>query len=243
MVAARLINNKKKPLNLIALGKTGEGFEAFKQKQSTKSQTKDIETYTGFWSPLHPYMQDRKEFGCQIHVIDTPGFGDSQKRDVEFFNIIHQTIVNTAIHKGGIHCFLMVFKITTNADTICKCIEILYELIPSHDQEFWKNILFVFTHVDFVNGSAIRYDKHKMALKNLFLELKVKYDIQHEVPMIWMSTRKYVCQFMKGMGECDCERGNRYHADCRRRLFEQVWKRRNSPFILIKEQDDDNNKA
>jgi predicted GTPase len=59
-------------------------------------------------------MHNRQDFGCHINVIDTPGFGDSQNRDEEFFQLIQNAILNTAINQGGIHCFLMVFKISTS---------------------------------------------------------------------------------------------------------------------------------
>ncbi|KAI8059974.1 uncharacterized protein B0P05DRAFT_558258 [Gilbertella persicaria] len=111
------------PLNLIALGRTGDGkssllndllgHQAFKQKISAKSQTKEIQSSEGFWAPLHPYMHNKKDFGCPIRVIDTPGFGDSQMRDKEFFSLIQQALLDAANEKGGIHCILMVFKITT----------------------------------------------------------------------------------------------------------------------------------
>lgn len=58
-------------------------------------------------------MHGREDFGCEITVMDTPGFGDSQMRDGEFFEVIQNALVDTAIHRGGIHCVLMVFKITT----------------------------------------------------------------------------------------------------------------------------------
>ncbi|KAI9476222.1 MAG: hypothetical protein EXX96DRAFT_459286, partial [Benjaminiella poitrasii] len=109
-------------LNLIALGRTGDGkssllndligHEVFKQKRAVKSQTKEIQTHTGFWAPLHPHIPHKEDFGCKIHVIDTPGFGDSQMRDNTFFDNIQQAILNAAVHERGVHCFLMVFKIT-----------------------------------------------------------------------------------------------------------------------------------
>lgn len=59
-------------------------------------------------------MHHRHDFGCQINVIDTPGFGDSQNRDQEFYTLIQDAIIDTATNKGGIHCILMVFKIITS---------------------------------------------------------------------------------------------------------------------------------
>lgn len=51
--------------------------------------------------------------------------------------------------------------------------------------------------------------------------------------MLWISTQKYTCGFLKGLSEfCDCEKGNRYHSDCRRRLYEQVMRRKAIPFTL-----------
>lgn len=78
-----------------------------------KSQTKEIQSIDAFWAPLNPYLHDKENFGCPIHVIDTPGFADSQNRDDEFFTMIQHTLVDTAIHYG-IHCILLVFKITTS---------------------------------------------------------------------------------------------------------------------------------
>ncbi|KAI8642524.1 AIG1-type guanine nucleotide-binding (G) domain-containing protein [Parasitella parasitica] len=119
----RYSTNPQQPLNLVALGRTGDGKSSllndllgsnvFVQKMSAKSQTKVIQSSQAFWAPLHPYMYGKETFGCQINVVDTPGFGDSQKRDQEFFEIIQQALLDTAINKGGIHCILMVFKITT----------------------------------------------------------------------------------------------------------------------------------
>lgn len=87
--------------------------------------------------------------------------------------------------------------------------------------------------MDIVNGNTNRYQSHKVALKTKVNRLlKEKYNLKHELPMLWISTQKYTCGFLKGLSDCDCEKGNRYHSDSRRRLFEQVSKRRNSPFTL-----------
>ncbi|KAI8332760.1 hypothetical protein BD560DRAFT_415258 [Blakeslea trispora] len=111
------------PLNIIALGRTGDGKSSllndiigqpvFEQKTSAKSQTKTIQTYSHFWAPLHPYMHHKEDFGCYVQVIDTPGFGDSQLRDKEFYHPIQQAMIKAANQQGGLHCILMVFKITT----------------------------------------------------------------------------------------------------------------------------------
>ncbi|KAG0750021.1 hypothetical protein G6F57_003931 [Rhizopus arrhizus] len=230
-------------INLIALGRTGDGKssllndllgqQVFKQKISAKSQTKQIEESSGFWAPLRPYLYDKDDFGCYIRVTDTPGFGDSQFKDETFFPVIQNAIKDVAIHKGGVHAILMVFKITANVDTIMKSMNSFYRLI-SGQNDVWDNVLLVFTHVDIVNGDTSRYQSHKIALKTrIGKELKEKYQLKHDLPMLWISTQQYTCSYLKGLGDCDCERGARYHADCRRRLFEQIFKRRHHPFILL----------
>lgn len=229
-------------LNLIVLGRTGDGKssllndllgkQAFKQKISAKSQTKEIAECFGFWSPLHAYLHGKENFGCHIGVTDTPGFGDSQFKDDIFFPMIQDAIQDLALNKGGVHCILMVFKITANVDTITKSMEALYKLMNGRN-DFWGNVLLVFTHVDIVNGDASRYQSHKITLKTKISKaLKEKYQFKNDLPMLWISTQKYTCNYLKGIGECDCERGARYHADCRRRLYEQVYRRKNSPFLF-----------
>jgi hypothetical protein len=102
--------------------------------------------------------------------------------------------------------------------------------------DFWNNVLLVFTHVDIVNGSTSRYQSHKVALKTKVNKaLKEKFNLHQDLPMLWISTQKYTCGFLKGSSECDCEKGNRYHSDCRRRLYEQVWKRKNIPFKVVED--------
>lgn len=126
------------------------------------------------------------------------------------------------------------------SDTIFKSIQALYNLISPLQQEqegnsFWNNVLLVFTHVDIVNGNTTRYQSHKLALKTRVNQaLKEKYALTQDLPMTWISTQKYTCGFLKGLSECDCERGNRYHSDCRRRLYEQVSKRKSIPFLINK---------
>lgn len=107
-------------------------------------------------------------------------------------------------------------------------------------------MLLVFTHVDIVNGNISKYQAHKIALKSKINRyLKEKYGFEQDLPMLWISTQKYICGFLKGSSDCDCERGNKYHADCRRRLYEQVLKRKHIPFtlspttILIEEEQED----
>jgi hypothetical protein len=104
--------------------------------------------------------------------------------------------------------------------------------------------LLVFTHVDIVNGNTNRYQSHKIALKTkVSRALKQKYGLDRELPMLWISTQKYTCGFLKGLSDfCDCEKGNRYHSDCRRRLYEQVMRRKGTPFTLkeIEEKSNDN---
>lgn len=122
-----------------------------------------------------------------------------------------------------------------SSDTIFKSLESFHNLVSPHvsNQDYWNNVLLVFTHVDIVNGNTNRYQSHKVALKTkVSRALKEKYNLKHDLPMLWISTQKYTCGFLKGLGDCDCEKGYRYHSDCRRRLFEQVSKRRNSPFTL-----------
>jgi hypothetical protein len=101
------------------------------------------------------------------------------------------------------------------------------------ETSFWNNVLLVFTHVDIVNGNTNRYQNHKMALKTKVNQaLKEKYQLNQDLPMIWISTQKYTCGFLKGLSDCDCETGNRLNSDCRRRFIEQVVKRKDNPFIL-----------
>lgn len=127
-----------------------------------------------------------------------------------------------------------------SADTVFKSIQALYELMcplvtPEHD--FWKNVLLVFTHVDLGNALNVqRYQSRKVALRSKVNQaIRERYHIHHDPPMLWISTQKFTCGFMKGLGLCDCERGNRYQSDCRRRLFEQVKKRASQPLINLVE--------
>lgn len=91
----------------------------------------------------------------------------------------------------------------------------------------------VFTHADVSHGHTNRFQSHKIALKQkVNRTLKEKYHLDFDLPMLWISTQKYVCGFLKGLGDCDCETGLRYHSDCRRRLYEQVVKRRHIPFYI-----------
>ncbi|KAI9307893.1 hypothetical protein BJ944DRAFT_157200 [Cunninghamella echinulata] len=115
------------PLTIIALGKTGDGkssllndilgHQVFQQKTAVKSQTQDVIEQKGFWAPLNPYMHGKETFGCHVRVFDTPGFGDSNNRDDQFIALIKQRIMELSTfndngERNGIHCFLMVFKVT-----------------------------------------------------------------------------------------------------------------------------------
>ncbi|KAF7722308.1 GTPase IMAP member gimd1 [Apophysomyces ossiformis] len=225
-------------LTIIALGKTGDGKssllndmigrQVFKQKTAVKSQTKEIQESSGFWAPLRPYMLGKANFGTPIRVYDTPGFGDSQLRDTEFLPIIRQKILDlTQPTQTGLHCILMVFKITSSAESIFVSLDTLNGLM-SPNKEFWSNVIMVFTHAD-VNSTQ-RYQHYKVMLKTkTSKDIQAHYGLQEELPMIFLSTQKYICSYIRGTGECDCERANRNNADCRRRLFEQIMKRRNHP--------------
>lgn len=77
--------------------------------------------HQGFWAPLDPYLHGKQTFGCHVRVFDTPGFGDSLHRDEIFLPMIKQHIMDAATLQDndqeqlefGMHCFLMVFKVTT----------------------------------------------------------------------------------------------------------------------------------
>ncbi|KAG0185401.1 hypothetical protein DFQ28_009399 [Apophysomyces sp. BC1034] len=220
-------------LTMIVLGKTGDGKssllndiigqQVFKQKTAVKSQTKVIQEFSGFWAPLKPYMLGKARFGNHVQVIDTPGFGDSQLRDVEFIPMIRQKILDLAQ--------------PTQQESIFISLQTLGELMSPHT-DFWSNVILVFTHADV--SSTQRYQQHKFMLKTKTAkDIQEHYGLQEELPMIFLSTQKYMCSYIRGTGDCDCERGNRYNADCRRRLFEQVMKRRNHPFHWYPPQEDD----
>jgi hypothetical protein len=69
-------------------------------------------------------------------------------------------------------------------------------------------------------------------------DIKERYGLVDDLPMVFLSTQKYTCSYLKGLGDCDCERGNRYNADSRRRLYEQVWKRRTDPLVVVEPAED-----
>ncbi|KAI8147921.1 hypothetical protein BJV82DRAFT_593921 [Fennellomyces sp. T-0311] len=236
----RSATTEENPLVLIALGKTGDGKssllndmlgqEAFKHKRSVKSQTAEVQESSGFWAPLQPHMARKTNFGCHIRVIDTPGFGDSQLRDGQFIPAIRQKIIDVATFEGGLHCILLVFKISNSIDSIMTSIRTLSTLMEPN-KAFWKNVLLVFTHAD--PSTINRYRSSKVALKTkVGPEIKESLGLDEELPMVFISTQKHMCSYFKGLGDCDCVHGSRYHADCRRRFYEQVWKRRNNAFHL-----------
>ncbi|KAI8077792.1 uncharacterized protein BX664DRAFT_270503 [Halteromyces radiatus] len=116
------------PISIMVLGKTGDGkssllndilgHQVFKQKASVKSQTQQVLEHQGFWAPLDPYLHGKQTFGCHVRVFDTPGFGDSLQRDNQFIPMIKKHIMDVVTRKNeqdehGMHCFLMVFKVTT----------------------------------------------------------------------------------------------------------------------------------
>ncbi|ORX55033.1 hypothetical protein DM01DRAFT_116803 [Hesseltinella vesiculosa] len=114
----------RQPLGIMVLGKTGDGKssllndilgrQVFVQKASLRSQTKTIEEREGFWAPLRPYLHGKDTFGCHVCVYDTPGFGDSDHQDELFIPLIQDRIQALSQHvPPKLHCFLMVFKITS----------------------------------------------------------------------------------------------------------------------------------
>lgn len=103
--------------------------------------------------------------------------------------------------------------------------------IMAPSNTFWKNVILVFTHADASNVNG--YRGSKVALKaKVSPAIKDRFELEDELPMVFLSTQKYMCSYFKGHGNCDCVKGSRYHADCRRRFFEQVWRRRDRPFIM-----------
>lgn len=79
---------------------------------SRQSQTAEIQEQVGFWAPLSPHMPGKANFGCHIRAIDTPGFGDSQLRDEKFLPAIRKKMIQVAAEEDGLHCILLVFKVT-----------------------------------------------------------------------------------------------------------------------------------
>ncbi|SAM03025.1 hypothetical protein [Absidia glauca] len=239
------VSQTSEPIAMMVLGKTGDGkssllndilgHEVFKQKASVKSQTKDVVEKEGFWAPLHPYLHGKQAFGCNVRVYDTPGFGDSMHRDGQFL-----TMIQHRIQQSPIHCFLLVFKVTTNEDHIFKTLDILQSLFhhfASSSSDIWPHVILVFTHADL--STSHRYQSNKVALKTrVVADIKERYGLVDDLPMVFLSTQKYTCSYLKGLGDCDCERGNRYNADSRRRLYEQVWKRRTDPLVVAEPAED-----
>ncbi|KAI8074842.1 hypothetical protein BC940DRAFT_362930 [Gongronella butleri] len=247
-------------LGIMVLGKTGDGKSrllndilggnVFTQKASLKSQTETIEERDGFWAPLRPYMEHKDTFGCFVRVFDTPGFADSEHRDEKFIPMIQDKILHLARHPPALHCLLVVFKITTTQEQIFHTLDILASLwpkaLPSEAEEeakeeddvrvpqgggFWQNVILVFTHADL--GKEYRYRDNKLTLKTTVARnIASRYGLAANLPMAFISTLSHTCRLLKGDGNCDCQRGNRYHADARRRLYEQVWQRHAAPLRL-----------
>lgn len=110
------------------------------------------------------------------------------------------------------------------------CLCRLSDMLGSYGA-FWSNVILVFTHAD--TSTFHLYRSHKVALKTkVGPRIKEYFALDQEIPMVFLSTQKHVCSYLKGSADCDCVSGNRYHADCRRRFFEQVWRRRNIPFFI-----------
>ncbi|KAI8370686.1 uncharacterized protein BYT42DRAFT_98825 [Radiomyces spectabilis] len=179
-------------------------------------------------------MHNKADFGYPVRIIDTPGFGDSQLRDSEFFPMIREQLIDLIQQPldqgGGIHCIFLVYKMTSSIDAIFTSLNIFHELIQPFTG-VWENVVLVFTHAE---PSTLHYhQQYKMKLKTkVSLQIKEKYQLTKALPMVFLSTQTYTCSYLKGLGECDCERGHRYHADCRRRLYEQVKIRSTRPFHL-----------
>ncbi|RUP47191.1 hypothetical protein BC936DRAFT_146028 [Jimgerdemannia flammicorona] len=212
------------------------GSMPFDAKMAVKSITKDIKHFKGFWAPLLRYKRERNPFGCHVHIMDTPGFKDSEGREAELLNKTKSAIMSLACADGsdnsnsGVNVLLVVFKIYATSDLVMTTLRTLSDLLhPVTD--FWPSVVLVFTHADYGNRES--YRENKVCLYNeIALRVRQEFGLLQDLPMVSLSTNQHICQYTRGGDECDCKSANKYHADCRRRLYEQIWNRRGVRFFV-----------
>ncbi|RUS16999.1 hypothetical protein BC937DRAFT_90549 [Endogone sp. FLAS-F59071] len=176
---------------------------------------------------LRPYEREREHFGCHVRIVDTPGFKDSEGRDAELLNKTKRAVMDLACDTGGdggVNVILVVFKIYATSDLVMTTLQTL-RILMHPITDFWPSVVLIFTHADYGNYESYRENKFCLH-EEVTPRIREEFQLQEDLPMLFLSTKQHVCQYTRGAGECDCKRANKYHADCRRRLYEQIWNRR-----------------
>ncbi|OZJ01850.1 hypothetical protein BZG36_05339 [Bifiguratus adelaidae] len=231
--------DKGPPITIVALGRTGDGKSSllndmmensfFDAKTAVQSQTSQAREFVGFWAPTRRYKAESKVFGCNVKVVDTPGFLDSEGRDIELKLKTREKIVEIASNEG-LNVILLTFKIYASVDIVMQSLRSLSELLHPFD-DFWKSVMLVFTHCEYNNREATRENKTIMQTQ-VSEKIQLEYDLHRPLPMVFLSTKQHICGYIQGKADCDCRVANKWHADSRRRLYDYIHARREQAFKI-----------
>lgn len=175
-----------------------------KEKDQTKSQTHDITIYD-VESLLYP--------GKIFRLIDTPGFGDTENKTIDFNNLDKnevdksyfykfQNFFNEKLKKGKLHAVCFVVKSSENRANIYQ--KLIFDTITNlFGKDAVKNFLALFTFSD-----GEENPQSKMLMMNNYEIFKEKEN--SNTPWYWcFNCQKYFCPLKnrvdKSLLECNIE--------------------------------------
>lgn len=88
---------------------------------------------------------------------------------------------------------------------------------------YWQHVVLVFTCVDFAAAGGSQMIANKVFItQTLMPKIQRTFNLDHQLPTVFLSTSTPVCAYARGLGDCDCVEANKYLLDCMRRLWRTV---------------------
>ena len=162
--------------SFILLGKTGAGKSSLCNNIARENKFKVGDSFESCTTQTSSQTITSEENQCNLFIIDTPGFEDSEGRDEANIEMMKKYIKENERIKSII--IVIDFRITRVDLSLKKSIKTIADLFPLNN--FWSHVIIVWSHYDKKNSKTkSKIDNTFLdSLKDLIEDLNKNYNIE-----------------------------------------------------------------